>query len=82
MDIARIGEEFVKLALISRQLGHHSLRMTAEYYLLPHHGKLREFSPEALFVLRLAAGGDPQDLVPLEAMLAFVTEAGLPPVPA
>jgi hypothetical protein len=55
MDIEQIGLALVKVAMISRCLGHADMTCTARDYLLPH----KEHTPEMLFVLHALTGRQP-----------------------
>ena len=66
-EAEKIGQAFVALVLISRQMGHTDIRSTARDYLLPHASA--DHSPEQLFVLAAVAGPDgggmrPDELLP------------------
>jgi hypothetical protein len=66
-EAEKIGQAFVTLVLISRQMGHTDIRSTAREYLLPHASA--DHSPEQLFVLAAVAGPDgggmrPDELLP------------------
>ncbi len=65
-EAEKIGQAFVTLVLISRQMGHSDIRSTARDYLLPHASA--DHSPEQLFVLAAVAGPDGGGLRPDELL--------------
>ena len=65
-EAEKIGQAFVTLVLVSRQMGHTDIRSTARDYLLPHASA--DHSPEQLFVLAAVAGPDGGGLRPDELL--------------
>lgn len=58
LDLVAVGHALVRLATISRLMGHSSLACTAKDYLLPHEG---DASPEWQFVMDVITGKNPMD---------------------
>jgi hypothetical protein len=78
LDSAAVGQALMKLAMISKQLGHGSVARTAKDYLLPHD---LERTAEQWFILTLIVNG-PDAVISDEQIASMVANLDLPAIKA